>query len=248
MKFLLILFFVIFFGLLKSQEFIDEPYYFIGVDEMHVYKQSNDTLYNFTTFSVKSDSKLNFKRNHYKIWKNENIGKGFFALKLEKLNTIPLTIKPYPEERFNIFIYKKTPKEISFIKQITQLTKNEMQNYRLDTIHSNDEYGQTYYSLTYMNELLKLKRVKTKKDAEIINNELNNPEYLKIAEDYQKNNKMPEMYASGLMAMLINKASLKVGYSPIGASVVMNIISSRMYDEDKKRKIIAEYYEKINPE
>lgn len=248
MKFLPVLFLLIFYGSLKSQKFIDEPYYFVGVDEMHVYKQSNDTLYNFTTFSVKNNPKLDFKRNHYKIWGNQDLGKEFFALKVERLDTIPLTTNPYPDERFNIWIYKRTPKKITFLKQISQLKKSEMQNYTLDTLHNNDKYGQTFYSLTYMNELLKLKRVKTKKDVDIINNELNNPEYLEFAEDYQKNNKMPDMYASGLMAMLINKATIKVGYSPIGASVLMNIINSKMYDEDKKRKIIAEYYEKINPE
>ncbi len=32
------------FSLINSQIF-NEPYYFIGPDEMHVYKQSHDTLY-----------------------------------------------------------------------------------------------------------------------------------------------------------------------------------------------------------
>lgn len=52
--------------LIKSQLLFNEPYYFVGSDEMHVYKQSNDTLYTSTTFSLQPFNLKKYK-SHYKI-------------------------------------------------------------------------------------------------------------------------------------------------------------------------------------
>ncbi|WP_449401481.1 hypothetical protein [Chryseobacterium wanjuense] len=157
-------------------------------------------------------------------------------MKLESLDSIPLTTDPYPEDRFKIFIYKKkNEKELTMVRSINHLTKEKMANYNTDTIQSKGNLGMNLYNLSRMKELLKLKKINTKKDVNKINNELNDPKYLTFIEDYKKENKLFDPYASILTANLINAACLNLGYSPIGASFSMNIINSNKTTKEKKR-------------
>lgn len=240
--------FVLLFGLsslIKSQ-ILEEPHYFIGPDEMHVYKQSNDTLYTSTTFSLQPFNIKKYK-NHYKIWNIAEKSSDFIVMKLETLDSISLTRDPYPEDRFKILIYKKkTKSELLLLRDISRLTKEEMRNYNIGSIQLENNFGVSLYSLSYMKELLKLKKVRNKKDAEKVNNELNNPKYLTIIENYKDQNKLPDLYASTLLAILINTACLKLGYSPIGASIIMNIINSNKKLKEKEM-IIDEFYKLVDP-
>jgi len=238
------IFFIILFNHLNSQVF-KELYYFIGSDEMHVYKQSYDTLYTSTTFSLESFDIKKYK-NHYKIWDVVDKPSGFIVMKLESLDSIPLTTDPYPENRFKMFIYKKNnEKELLLIRDVNHLTKNEMTNYNTDTIQVKNNLGMNLYSLSYMKELLKMKRVKIKKDVDEINNELNHPKYLTITENFIRHSRIIDPYASILKATLINTACLGLGYSPIGASFSMSILDSDR-EEKEKEKIVKEFYKHID--
>ncbi|ALR31957.1 hypothetical protein ATE47_16170 [Chryseobacterium sp. IHB B 17019] len=233
------------YSLINSQVF-KEPYYFIGPDEMHVYKQSHDTLYASTTFSLEPFN-INKYKSHYKIWDVTEKPSDFIVIKLETLDSIPLTTKPYPEDRFKISIYKnKNGKELIMVRDINHLTKQAMINYNTDTIQLKNNIGMNLYSLSYMKELIKLKKVITKKDTDKIDNELNDPKYIAFIENYKLENKLPDPYASILTASLINTACLNLGYSPIGASFSMNIINSNKKLKEKE-KIIDEFYKRINP-
>ena len=232
---------------LISQTFINQPHYFVGVDEMHIYKQSNDTLFHLTSFSVNPDSLKEYKR-HYKIWAIDLLGENFYALKLERLDTIQMTTEPYPEDRYYIFIYKTNNEGIDFLEQISGLTQSDLQNAQLIKSDYTNNFAFRYYSLHRMYELLKLKRVKTIDDVNRLGKELDDPSYITIVQEYEKARKMPDTYASGLMATIFNSACLKLGYSPVGASVIMIILTSENYDEEKRLKLVNEYYERINPE
>lgn len=130
---------------------------------MHVFKQSNDTLYASTTFSLEPFNIEKYKK-HYKIWSVNENQSNLLIVKLESLDSIPLTTNPYPEDRFKISVYqRKNEKEITLIKDIEHLTKEGMAYYHADTIKSNDNVGLNLYSLSYMKKLLKLKKVKSKK-------------------------------------------------------------------------------------
>jgi hypothetical protein len=245
MKKIFFLFLLSLFHSINSQVF-KEPYYFIGPDEMHVYKQSHDTLYTSTTFSLQSTNIKKYK-SHYKIWDVIEKSTDYIVLKLENLDSIPLTTEPYPEDRFRISFYKKKNKnELLLLRDISHLTKEAMINYNIDSIQLENNFGMSLYSLSYMKELLRLKKVKTKNDAEEINNELKDSRYLTMVENYKIQNKLLDPYASILAATLINTACLKLGYSPIGASVLMNIINSDKKPKEKE-KIIDEFYKRINP-
>ncbi len=229
-----------------NSQIFKEPYYFVGPDEMHVYKKSNDTLYTSTTFSLKPDNNKKY-RNHFKIWEVGKDPSDIVTMKLESLDSIPLTTEPYPEDRFRIFVYKKNSgKELTMINDISHLTKQQMAAFNTDTIQVKNNIGMKLYSFTYMKELLKLKKVTTKNDVDKINEELNDPKYLTIIEEYKKENKLPDPYASILTANLINTACLNIGYSPIGANFSMNIISSDKKAKEKE-KIITEFYKRLNP-
>jgi hypothetical protein len=245
MKNLFLIFFLNFLSSINSQIF-KEPYYFVGSDEMHVYKQSHDTLYISTTFSLGSFNTKKYK-NHYKIWEVIENPSDFIVIKLETLDSIPLTTDPYPKDRFRISVYKKKNKqEITLLMDISHLTKEQMVNYNIDFTQLKNDFGMSLYSLSYMKELLKLKKVTTKKDANKINKELNNSKYLTFAENYIKQNKLSDPYTSILTANLINTACLNLGYTPIGASFSMNIISSNKKAK-KKEDIINEFYKRMNP-
>ena len=233
------------FSLINSQIF-NEPYYFIGPDEMHVYKQSHDTLYVSTTFSLELFNTKKYK-SHYKIWEAIDKPTDFIAMKLESLDSIPLTTNPFPEDRFKISIYKReNEKEMRLVNEITHLTKEEMANYNIKVIQFKNNFGMSIYSASRMKELLKLKKVVNKKDVNKIDNELNKSKYLKLAEDYKKQNQLLDPYASILTATLVNTACLNLGYSPIGARFSMNIINSNKKPEEKQ-KIINEFYKRVNP-
>lgn len=241
MKKIFLLFCLVNLSFLVKSQLLKEPYYFIGTDEMHIYRQSNDTLYVSTAFSLESFNKKKYK-SHYKIWSVKEIPQDILAVQLESLDTIPLTTDPYPEDRFKIFIYKKpSDKEIVLVRSINDLTKDKMINYNVDIIKVKSNFGMNLFSLSYMKQLLKFKKVTTKEDADKINNELNDPKYLTFAEEYMKQNKLRDPYATILLATLTNNACIKLGYSPIGARFSINILNSER-KEGEKKKIIKEFY------
>ncbi len=228
---------------LHSQIF-KEPYYYVGSDEMHVYKQSNDTLYKSNTFSLQP---INIKKYnaHYKIWDIIEKTQNLIAVKLESLDSIPLTTDPYPEDRFKLLLYKKiSEKELLLIRDINHLKREEMTAYNIDTIQTNNSYGMTLFSLSYMKQLSMLKKVKSKNDADAINNELNDSKYIRFAESYVKYNRLSDPYTSILLASLINTVCINLRYSPIGASFSINIFNSDKRKEEKE-KIINELYNMI---
>ncbi len=244
-KKVLFIFYTIILNHVNSQVF-KEPYYFVGSDEMYVFKQSHDTLYTSTTFSLRPYNTKKFK-NHYKIWGVNKKPLDLLIVKLESLDSIPLTTDYYPNDRFRIFVFKvKNEKTLTMIGDINHLTKQKMMDYNTDSIQSKLNLGMDLHSLSYMKELLKLKKVNTKKDVDKINNELDNPKYLAFIENYKNENMLPDPYASILKANLINKACLNLGYSPIGASFLINIISSNKTDREKEQ-IINEFYKQMNP-
>jgi len=115
--------------------------------------QSNDTLYASTTFSLEPFNTEKYK-NHYKIWSVDEKRSDFIIIKLESLDSTPLTTDPYPEDRFKISVYKKkNEKELMLIRDIQHLTKEGMAKYNTDTIQSNNNLGMNLYSLSYMKEL-----------------------------------------------------------------------------------------------
>lgn len=228
----------------KAQSFLKNVYFFVGTDEMHYYRQSQDTLYEGVTQAVNPKYIDNYER-HYKILELIKRKPNFYILKLERLDTIPLTIHPYPADRFEMLIFKKTDNTLELLQQISSLTRTVLQRYLVDTIPYTNNFSFTYYSLPYMKKLMKLKRVKTMNDANKITEQLKNfANHSNMIKAYKAHNKMPDYYATGLTATIINTICIQSGYCPIGASVTINILKSNATNEQKDKRIEA-YYMRI---
>ena len=237
-----ILFFLfMLFSFMKSQSFIKEPYYIIGPDEMYKLVQSNDTLYVLPTVNIKNIplKKENYQK-HYKIWGVQSYKDKGLILKLEQLDSLSSSTNPYPEERFNIWVYGDVnEKELPLEREYFRLTRKQMEEFSIqDSLFSN-EYALTYFSESYMKELSKRKNVRTQKDADAIDQEIkrNESEYIKIIENYKNSKMIRDMYNSGLIATLTNKACLDLGYNPIGANRILKILRSNRTSEEKQKEI-----------
>lgn len=243
MKYFLLFLFLFSAAYSGAQSFINDPCFFVGVDEMYYYKQSHDTLYAGVAHAV-NPKYLTHYDNHFKIWALRKRNPDFYILKVEKLDKLPLTTNPYPDDRYGILIFRKTDKTVSLLQQISSLTKAEMRHYQTDTIHYQNAFAYDYYSLKYMRQLMKLKRVKTLDDAKEIIKWFENPKnYSSLVNNYKAHNKMPDSYGAGLAAALINKICIDLGYCPIGASIAINTLKSNKTKEQKRKKI--ERYYKI---
>lgn len=248
------IFFLFLLVTIKSQTFIEEPIYFIGMDGMNIYKQSNDTLYNYTSYTVKPfaiELKKNkkFIRMHYRIWENKNLEDSYFALKLERLDTLQMTSDKFPDDRFQIWIYKKLDKdEFISLAQITELNNEQMLSYQLDLVDYKNYVGFSYYSLSKVKEFSKLKLLKTNEDLDLVKKEfeLNSAKYKTIANEYIEKCELPDMYGQSLYATLYNMVYLKLGYCPVGASIVINnILNSSIIPVEKKEGMVNEFYEQL---
>lgn len=257
MRKLLIICIFIFYQNVISQSFIQEPIYSLGMDEMHIHKQSNDTLYNYTSYSVKPfpielRKNKKFIRMHYKILENQHLSENYFALKLERLDTLQMTTNKYPENRFLIWIYKKSDeREFTLLNSITKLNEEQALSYNFDTIDYKNYVGFTSYGLSKIKEFLKLKKLRTSEDIEIVKKHLekNQAKYKNIVEVYEENSKLPDMYGQGLLATILNMAYLELDYCPVGASIVMNnIINSTTVPNEEKQQMINEFYQQLNPD
>lgn len=225
----------------NAQNFIKEPYYIIGPDEMYKLVQSNDTLYVLPTINMKKIplKKENYQ-NHYKIWGIQSYKNKGLVLKLEQLDSLSSSTTPYPEDRFNIWVYGEiNEKELPLEREYSRLTRKQMEEFPIqDSLFSN-EYALTYFSESYMKELSKRKNIRTQKDADVIDQEMerNKSEYIKIIESYKNSKMIRDMYNSGLIATLTNKACLDLGYNPIGANRILRILRSKKTPEEKRKEI-----------
>ncbi|WP_374446547.1 hypothetical protein [Epilithonimonas sp.] len=226
--------------LANAQKLIDEPFYSIGSNEMEYFYQSNDTLYVYKCNAIISKKPTSKPSNHYKILDITEKPKNYFVVKIEKLDSLIMAKNPYPDNRFSIHIFKKNgSKELSDERVIIQLTKNEIDNYPIQDSLFNNNFGSTYFSQTYVQEVSKLKKIETEEDAKKIITKMNSKETQELIRNYEKSNM--SLYSSNFMDTLISKFCIKLGYNPIRATVILGVLVSK-YPEDIKKKMLAEYY------
>lgn len=224
----------------NAQRLINEPFYSIGSDDMEYLYQSNDTLYVYKCNSILSKKPTSRPSNHYKILDIIEKPKNYFVVKIEKLDSLLMAKNAYPDNRFSIHIFKKNgSKELSDERAIIQLSKDEIDNYPIQDSLFNNNFGSTYFSQTYVQEVSKLKKIETEEDAKKIIKEMDSKETQKIIRNYETS-KM-SLYSSNFMETLISKSCIRLGYSPVKATVILGVLVSK-YPEDIKKKMLAEYY------
>src|SRR5687768_10783499 len=99
-KILLIALFLPFIGCSQEEKLLSEDYSFLVTDgEVSKLHLSNDTLYELQCYIDRPCHAI--PDTHYKILSSHKRGE-FVVLKLERLDSIPLTPEPYPAARYSI--------------------------------------------------------------------------------------------------------------------------------------------------
>ena len=206
----------------RGQRILTQDYNFIGrgmrVSKLH---QSNDTIYQFSCnayakqfYRVKPDA-------HYKIISSSKQAE-FYILKLEQLDTVSLTTEPYPKTRYSLLILKNgNSKEVGSLPRLLGSTRSQIDTSKVNLTALRNNFYFTYFSDTYMKSLASLKTIATKHDAEVIFETIKDGTFKELIDKYQQT-QPGDLYASGLISELINRACINNGYNPLGAQQKIN--------------------------
>ncbi|HEY1019103.1 MAG TPA: hypothetical protein VGE25_08905 [Sediminibacterium sp.] len=222
LKTLLFLLILSILGCSQGQIVLRQDYSFLVTDgEVTKLRQSNDTLYELKCYIDRPCHPR--PSSHYKILSSNNTGE-LIILKLEQLDTIPLTTDPYPATRYQVLALKiSDEKELGYLPLTLGLTRQQLDTIKTNIPALNDKFFFTFYSDTYLKELSKLKNVTTKSEVNEIIEVANSDSFKTLIEKYSKT-ETRDMYASGLSAELINRACIEKGYNPIGAGRAINVL------------------------
>lgn len=212
----------------QGQKILKQDYNFLVVDgEISKLHQSHDTLYELHCYVNQPCQTI--PEHHYKIisYSKKDV---FTILKLEQLDTIPLTTNPYPKTRYSTLALREiNHKHLGYLPLVLGLTKNEV-----DTIKTNalleDKFFFTWFSDSYLKELSTLKQVTTKEDVDKLVETLKGDKFKTLIKRYEKT-KIFDMYGSGISAELLNRACIEKGYNPIGAGRIINKLMRKQHPE-----------------
>ena len=205
----------------KIMRYMD--YAFIGQDgELKRFEQIDDTLYHYHSRILidapvfAENPKMDVERS-YKIIASD-VMDNFVILKLERLDSVPLSSEPFPPDRFFVHVIKKTDNnQIGYLNLHDGLTLQQLNNIQLDIAGLKKQFYWTYFNNNYWQTLSYTKAIETKEDADKILNFLKNDRIKELSESY-KNSQVKDLYGSGFISELLNKACITLGYNPIGAS------------------------------
>lgn len=207
--------FLLLFGCSQGQKILEQDFSFLLTDgEVTKLHQSNDTLFELKCY-IHQPCQPNAEK-HYKI--HSSIKSGVFViLKLEQLDSIPLTTNPYPVTRYSVLAIKAiNNKQLGYLPLVVGLTKQQLDTVRANAQSLQDKFFFTLFSDTYLIELSELKKVSTKDNAMEIIETMKSSKFKALIEMYS-NSKPMDMYTAGLSAEILNLACIEKGYNPIGA-------------------------------
>lgn len=199
-----------------DERFLPQDYSFLGLDgEVTKLRQQNDTLYELKCYSYKPCVDRLGKR--FKILSSA-IKDNITVLKLERLDSIPLTTDPFPATRYSVLVLKDVgQKQLGYLPLRQGLTKGQIDTLQAASSSFKESFFLTFFSDAALNDFNSLKRITTKKEAEEILSGIKDLKYKTLVEKYAKA-KIPDMYNSRITAELLNKVCLEKSYNPLGAS------------------------------
>ncbi len=101
------------------------------------------------------------------------------------------------------------------------MTRQKLATAQTDLSALREKFFFTLFSESYLKELSGLKNVITKAEANEIIEVMKSDRYKMIEEKYSKTDTW-DMYATGLLAELLNRACIEKGYNPVGAGRAIN--------------------------
>lgn len=227
----------------KAQHFIDQPYFFYSSEEGAAYAQSNDTLMTYSGFIPLhiSDEKIQPKQA-YKILKVQRLEADFVALKMKAVKNMVRDGNNSAQNHYSVAIFKKTDNQIELVAQKDRLSQEELKHFDFDELDYQTAFGLPFYSLTAIKKYFKLKKIKTQADFNKIWEEIKKSpdKYKDLMERYQKDKHFRDMYASGIMGILLTKICLDLGYNPHYAGLMIQVFEDQAPQEkiDKRLKLV----------
>lgn len=198
-----------------GQVVLEHDYSFLGIGggiaKLH---QGHDTLY-FIRCTIERECG-NDHSARYRILSSSTIEE-FIALKLERLDSIPLSADPYPKARFVIWgLNNLNLDKLGLLQMNEGLTRKQIDTTNVTADELRKSFFFTYLSDRYLKRLSTLEDVKTKEDAIAIVDETESDASRSLFEEYLKADVI-DMYASGIRSEILNRACITKGYNPYGA-------------------------------
>lgn len=137
---------------------------------------------------------------------------------LERLDSVPLSRNPFPEERYSVIVLKKAnDQDVGFVTLSMGLTKNQLDSAWGTHTKADSLFFLTYFSDDYWKQLSLLNPVKTEEDVKKIQVALEGGQ-VKQWMDLYRRNPVKEMYGTGVMTEMMNRICISLSYNPIGAT------------------------------
>jgi len=220
MKGVFYLFLLFFIVEAKAQKILNDDYYMVSIDDTKMYRQSQDTLYQYHC-SPEFKPRFDTVPRHYKIL-NTQTNANITWLKLERLDHLQMSSEPFPLNRFFVLVLKdlnsKTAGQLMFANN---LTRAQLDAFTIPLEDLSHKFYSTLISNTYKNELATLKSIATKQDINILLDEMKSEKYKEMISQYQAT-KINDMYGSLLTSELFYRSFLAKGYNPIGSGLKFN--------------------------
>ena len=191
-----------------SQQLKDK-YYFVNGRELFGIRQSNDTLYQLKCAA--NFQCLDGARKHYRVIESLDT-LNWKLVKLERLDSIPLTTEPIRKDRFKLWGFQQIEEGvIRIVAEQTRFTIDSIQSTPINSLLANDKFGFTYYTEKYLTSLRTEYEVDSITAMEIVTEFKNYGDLLHL----YKNTDVVDFYGSGLTAELTAKELIKRGWSPL---------------------------------
>jgi len=194
--------------LVNAQVLVDKLYFVNGL-ELFGLKQSNDTLYEFKcNASFQCQERI---RKHYKIIESKDT-LNWRLVKIERLDSIPLTTKPIREDRFKLWGFQRIDEGVfRVVTQRTRFTLDSIQLTPINSLLSKEKFGFTYYTEDFLTSLNTDYEIDSLTVDEIVSGFKNYEDLIQL----YKNTDVVDFYGSGIAAELTAKELIKRGWSPL---------------------------------
>lgn len=187
--------------------------------------QSQDTLYEVRKSIYSPD--FTDPRKHYKIHGFLEIP-NYHLLKLESLDTIPLTTDPYPLNRYLVIAIKDMDeKQLGYLPIAGSLSRSQLDSFSISRDSLTQKFFYTHYSNKYMKTFTSLKEITSEKEANKVVKLMKSKRYKEIINSW-KATKAGDIWGTGLTAEILNKACLKAGYNPILADQKISEMATKL--------------------
>ncbi|ALD20716.1 hypothetical protein [Hymenobacter sp. DG25A] len=210
-----------------SQQVLQQGYTFLGrVGKMTRLLQSHDTLY--VQQCHRQLACTNKYAQRYRILASRQQDE-FHLLQLESLDSLQMTPDPYPLTRFSLVVLRNlTAQQAGYYVASKGSTRQQVAELQLSSEELRHKFYFTYFSDAYLTTLRQLPSLTTKADADRIKAETQQPEYAALMKAWQASDN-GDLYATGLTREILNRACIKLGFSPwLADESIVNIIRAEI--------------------